>query len=152
VCLAAGVLLGYLAASGHFWPSGPENTAAAQTLPAVLTTEAAARVPAQQAAEEPIVFEVILPANALLEIDGKKTAETGEQRTFQSPPLKVGGRYTYTLKATLGDKVVTRQMHIAYGAANTIDLRPDFQVGGAVKLTAAALAQKPAESQKPNIL
>jgi uncharacterized protein (TIGR03000 family) len=124
----------------------------AQGSPGGLSSHAAVLAPAHAADDEVIVFEVLLPASALLEIDGNKTTETGEKRTYETPPLPAGGRYHYTLKATLGDKVVTRQMHLAHGAANTLDLRPDFQAADAPRPSAKALAQKPAESQKPNIL
>src|SRR5262249_35613291 len=116
VVLAIGALLGYVCATGQLGLSQQAN-ATAQTVPAVTATQTAALVPAQT--QEVIVFEVLLPANALLEIDGDKTKETGETRSFQTPPLKVGGRYNYTLKATLGDKAVTRQIHLEHGAANS---------------------------------
>src|SRR5262249_5770881 len=102
--------------------------------------------------EQVIVFEVLLPDNAVLEIDGNKTNETGGDRTYQTPPVKVGGRYNYTLKATVGEKVVTHQIHLKHGAANTIDLRPDFLAAGAPKAKPTELVAKPAESARPNIL
>src|SRR5262249_19479028 len=105
-----------------------------------------------QAEEQAIVFQVMLPADASLEFDGTKTTETGELRTFQTPPLAVGERYNYTLKATSGGKTVTRQVHLRSGADNSIDLRPDFLAAGAAQPKATPLAQKPATSAKPNIL
>ena len=108
VVLAAGALLGYLAASGASWPNvqAKGNGASPST---AQTTEAGLLALAQaEQAEEVITFEVRLPANAVLEIDDQKTQETGEVRPFQTPPLKVGGRYNYTLKATAGGKTVTR--------------------------------------------
>jgi arylsulfatase A-like enzyme len=85
-------------------------------------------------------------------IDNDKTTSTGEVRTFNTPPLPTGGRYTYTLKATSGGKEVTRQIHLTQGGANTIDLRPDFAAAGAARPQPTALANKPRESKKPNIL
>ncbi len=38
------------------------------------------------------------PAAEIL-VDGKKTAQTGTDRTFESPPLEAGKGYTYTLTA-----------------------------------------------------
>src|SRR5204862_453613 len=122
--LALGALLGYAVASGQ-WGLNPWANATAQTVAAVTAAQTAALAPAQT--EQVIVFEVLIPGNALLEIDGDKTKETGELRSFSTPPLKVGGRYNYTLKATAGDKVVTRQIHLSHGATNSVDLRPDFQ-------------------------
>ena len=89
--------------------------------------------PGQGVAEEVISFKVRLPADAVLEIDGKKTTSTGETRTFDTPPLRVGGRYVYTLKATANGKQVTRKIDLAHGADNTIDLRADLGAGGAVR-------------------
>src|SRR5262249_48187453 len=108
--------------------------------------------PSQDTSEEVILFEVSVPGDAELTIDGKKTDSTGETRTFQTPPLKEGKRYHYTLVATAGGKEVKREIHISYGAANAFDLRPDFQAAGREKPKATALAHKPAESAKPNIL
>src|SRR5262249_47248990 len=138
--LAIGGLLGYLAASGklnllHRAEAGPP------------VVPAAALAVGEADNEQVIVFEVLLPGNAVLEIDGNKTTETGGERTYQTPPLKVGGRYNYTLKATSGDKVVTRQVHLSHGAANSFDLRPDFQAAGASKAKPTALTQKPGDSQ-----
>src|SRR5262245_15123972 len=92
--LAVGALLGYLAASGHVRLGWPADAAAAQTAPAALAAQTAVLAPAKGAADEAIVFEVFLPAAAVLEVGGNQTAETGEHRTFQTPPLQVGGRYT----------------------------------------------------------
>jgi arylsulfatase len=140
--LAVGALLGYLAASGTLNPISQGSPASPK----------AAAATAEGDEEQAIVFEVLIPDNAILEIDGNKTNETGGDRTYQTPPVKVGGRYNYTLKATVGDKVVTRQIHLKHGAANTIDLRPDFLAAGAAKGKPTELAANPAESAKPNIL
>jgi uncharacterized protein (TIGR03000 family) len=122
--------------------------AEAQTLPAVTATQLATLVPGQEAREEVILFEVSVPANAQLMIDDKKTESTGESRIFQTPPLKVGGRYNYTLKATAGGKVVTRQIHLTHGAANSIDLRPDFQAtSGKPRRRNSAQAREQQEAQ-----
>lgn len=51
--------------------------------------------PAQEA-----FLDVRLPANAKLEIQGRLTTRTGENRRFVSPPLSPGKKYTYTLVAT----------------------------------------------------
>jgi uncharacterized protein (TIGR03000 family) len=105
--VALGVALGYAAATGNFRPAWLGNAAAADA--------------------EVIVITVRLPADAILEIDGHRTKETGETRTFETPPLAVGSRYTYTLKATSNGKEVTRPIHIAHGVDNTFDLRAEFR-------------------------
>src|SRR5262249_30148279 len=141
-CLAAGALLGYAAASGKLSFFQRAEAAPPAGEPAALAPQA----------EEAIACGVLLPSDALLEVDGVKTAETGEKRLFHTPPLKVGGRYNYTLKATAGKKEVTRQIHIAHGAANSYDLRPDFQGVASVQPKATQLANKTDESRKPHIL
>jgi uncharacterized protein (TIGR03000 family) len=108
--LAASVLLGYLAASDR------------------LCLDPAARASAEE--EKAITLEVLLPANATLEVDGYNTESTGEMRTFRTPPLPVGGHYVYTLKATLDGKEVTRQVHLAFGVENRFDLRAEFRRAG----------------------
>jgi hypothetical protein len=67
--MAAGGLLGYLAAS--------RNITLNWETPALASQD-----------EQAISFEVLLPANATLEIDGNKTDATGATRTFRTPPLK----------------------------------------------------------------
>src|SRR5262249_47560070 len=131
VMLAIGSLIGFLAASENLPLGGQANAAPGNELAASAAIEAASLVPGQAGQQkEAITFTVRLPANAALQIDEDRTTETGGAPTFQPPPLPKGGRYTYTLKATLGGKTVTRQIQITAGAANTIDLRPDFSVSG----------------------
>jgi uncharacterized protein (TIGR02246 family) len=94
----------------------------------------------EQATDRIISFRVRLPADAVLEIDGKKTTSTGETRTFQTPPLRVGGQYVYTLKANVNGKEVTRKIDLAHGAANTFDLRADFRAGAGTTREAARIS------------
>jgi uncharacterized protein (TIGR02246 family) len=125
--LAAGALLGGLAASGN--------------VPLGRPAQAAAGGGWMQDVEEVITFVVRLPADAVLEIDGSKTTSLGEARTFRTPPLKVGGRYSYDLKATAGGKEVTRKIHLAHGVDNTFDLRAEFQPAGAPQIHTAGYQQ-----------
>src|SRR5262249_29486268 len=120
VVLAAGALLGWLAASGH--------------VPLGQPAQAAAGFGLAQEAEAVITFVVRLPADAGLEIDGEKTTARGESRTFRTPPLKVGGRYSYDLKATANGKEVTRKVQLTHGTDNTFDLRAEFQPAGTSKV------------------
>jgi uncharacterized protein (TIGR02246 family) len=115
IFLAAGALLGYLAASSRFL-TGPEAIAA----------------PGGEAQEtkqpgEVILFLVRVPADAVLEIDDYKTNSTGAVRTFQTPPLPADGHYSYTLKATSQGKEVSRKIDIAHGVDNSFDLRAGFK-------------------------
>ena len=105
--LAAGALLGCVAAAGVFPAANPVRAQAGD----------------QKAV---IVITVRLPADAVLLIDEHPTKESGAVRTFQTPPLPMGGHYAYTLKATSGDKEVTRKIHLAHGVDSTFDLRAEF--------------------------
>jgi arylsulfatase len=121
IILAAGALLGYLAASGGLL-SGPEAIAA----PAVGVQE-----DSQQG--EPITLTVRLPADAVLDIDDYRTKETGNVRTFRTPPLPAGKEYSYTLKAVSSGREVVREIKIAHGGENSIDLRAEFKSAAAAK-------------------
>jgi uncharacterized protein (TIGR03000 family) len=144
--LAAGALLGYVAASGNFRLGQQANAAASNELPASATVQATHLVSAQAGEQkEVVVFTVRLPASAVLQIDDDKTKETGQVRTFQTPPLPKGRHYTYTLKATYQGKEVTRQIRIASGVDNIFDLREEFRQSagraeGKAPLTAAEAA------------
>src|SRR5262249_2775335 len=115
IVLAAGVLMGYLAASDIFLRV-PDAIAA----PGIGTQETSV-------VGEAIVITVRLPADAVLEIDGYRTESTGQVRTFRTPPLAAGREYSYTLKATSQGKEVSRKIDIAHGADNSFNLRPDFK-------------------------
>src|SRR5262245_18326197 len=108
IALAAGGLLGYGAATGRLGWS-PAARAAPQDQEAV------------------IPFELLVPADAVVEIGGYRTRETGTERHYDTPPLRVGGDYTYTVKATWRGQEVTRELTLRHGAANVLDLRPEFQ-------------------------
>jgi uncharacterized protein (TIGR02246 family) len=77
-----------------------------------------------------IAFTVRLPGDAVLLIDDYQTQLRGDVRTFQTPPLPIGGQYTYTLKATSDGKEVTRTIRLSHGADNTFDLRAEFRPAG----------------------
>src|SRR5262249_40830134 len=111
VVLAAGALLGYVAASGRFLP----RPAAAQE----------AKQPPEELAI--ITFTVRLPADAILLIDEDKTTSTGDVRTFQTLPVAKGKHYVFTLKATSQGKEVTRRIDLAHGVDNSFDLRAEFR-------------------------
>jgi arylsulfatase len=131
--LALGGLIGYGAATGKV-SSLLGAVAASGDWPLGRPAQAAPGDGQGGGAEESITFEVRLPAAAVLEIDGSKTTSTGETRRFETPGLRVGGHYVYTLKATVNGNVVTRQINLAHGADNTFDLRPEFRPG-AVQVT-----------------
>jgi uncharacterized protein (TIGR03000 family) len=79
------------------------------------------------AEKKPLVLEVLVPAEATVEIDGHKTKSTGEQRKFESPPVAVGKKYSYTLKVTHKGKDVTRKVDVGTDKAETVDFRKEFE-------------------------
>jgi uncharacterized protein (TIGR03000 family) len=78
------------------------------------------------AQETTIVFEVLLPATATLEIDGYKTKSTGESRLYETPAVAVGKTYSYKLKATDGKKHVAKAIILKTEGRLVVDLRQDF--------------------------
>jgi uncharacterized protein (TIGR03000 family) len=66
------------------WPAGaPSAGAAGQTGPGGAC----------------LVLSVRVPSSAEILVDGKRTTQTGADRTFESPPLEAGQNYRYTLTA-----------------------------------------------------
>jgi len=54
----------------------------------------------QKGEPKPVALKVLLPqGNAKLTVEGQPTRQTGETRTFRSPPLEPGRKYVYTLVA-----------------------------------------------------
>jgi uncharacterized protein (TIGR03000 family) len=82
---------------------------------------------ARTAEAKPAKLIVRLPANAKLVIDDTATKSTGSVRSFETPPLEVGKKYSYTLKATWMEqgKEVVRQKDVIVqgGRVADIDLR-----------------------------
>jgi uncharacterized protein (TIGR03000 family) len=54
--------------------------------------------PSVSSAEAPVTIQVRLPEDAEMWVDGKKMAEKGSSRRFQSPPLAPGQDYVYELR------------------------------------------------------
>ena len=77
--------------------------------------------------KKPAVFEVMVPANADVEVDGQKTQAAGETRRFESPPVAVGGTYAYAVRATWQGKVVERTVKIRPDRVTTVDLRDELR-------------------------
>src|SRR5258708_23631186 len=126
--LAVGSLLGFGAALGVFQPAQHANAAPQDAKPRAVTTgtsnvgasccsegakmsrllamatpvslkSADAQPPAGEK-EEVIFFEVFVPADAVVELEGSRMDGVGELRLYQSPPLLIAGNYTYSIKAT----------------------------------------------------
>jgi uncharacterized protein (TIGR03000 family) len=77
--------------------------------------------------DRPAYLRVWVPAGAELLVDGSKTKQTGSERLFESPPIPVGRKFIYTLKATWkeGGKDIVREMEVRVeaGRETPIDLR-----------------------------
>jgi uncharacterized protein (TIGR03000 family) len=78
-------------------------------------------------ATKPAYLTVKLPADAVIEIEGRLTKSTGAERTFVSPPLTEGKKYTYTLKATFKgadgkEMTVTETVPVSPGKTSEVDL------------------------------
>src|SRR5262249_29806116 len=74
-------------------------------------------------------LQIILPADAKLIVDGTATKQTGAVRNFISPPLPVGQRFVYTLKATWtedGKEVaLEKKARVEAGQEVVVNLRPE---------------------------
>jgi len=80
--------------------------------------------------EASAVLVVSLPADATLKIDNAATKSTSDVRAFQSPLLKEGLAYTYTLKAEVvragATKTLTKTVNVKPGEVTTVSLY-DFE-------------------------
>jgi len=74
-------------------------------------------------------IRVMVPAGAELAFDGYKTEQTGEVRLFESPPLPIGQKFKYTVKASWkaqGKNVIQeKEVLVQAGVETPVDLRPD---------------------------
>jgi uncharacterized protein (TIGR03000 family) len=95
----------------------------------VLTPASLAAQPPRPPESKPIFFEVRVPAEAVLEIEGIKTRTTGETRQFKTPEIPLGRRYTYTIKVTFEGKTTTHQLLLTHTGPNVLDLRRELQAG-----------------------
>ena len=81
--------------------------------------QASATKPADTGDLCPVTFEVLLPAEAVLEVNGEPTRATGPMRRFQSPPLAEGEAWPCTLRAVWRGKSVTRRLSLRAGSPAT---------------------------------
>jgi uncharacterized protein (TIGR03000 family) len=90
--------------------------------PAAPTAADSRATPTQEATAS---LTVIVPADAEVFLDGDPTTETGTERRFVTPPLTVGGRYSYTVRARWqeGGNTVeqSRKVQITGGAKASVD-------------------------------
>jgi uncharacterized protein (TIGR03000 family) len=69
---------------------------------------------------------VTLPADAKLTIDDARTTSTSGERVFNTPALKVGQDFHYTLTAEVNGRTVTREVAVRGGETTRVNL--DFSV------------------------
>jgi uncharacterized protein (TIGR03000 family) len=79
--------------------------------------------PPRPADARPIVFEIRVPAEASVEIEGVKTRASGETRQFKTPDVPQGRRYSYTIKVTYDGVTSSHQLVLTHAGPNVLDLR-----------------------------
>jgi uncharacterized protein (TIGR03000 family) len=75
-------------------------------------------------AEAPAMLVVHLPADAVLTVDDQATTATSTVRTFRTPDLEFGHEYVYTLRAQVGDQILSQQVTVRAGQQTTVRLEP----------------------------
>jgi uncharacterized protein (TIGR03000 family) len=78
-------------------------------------------------AKQSIRIDVLVPEDALLEVNGRKTKSTGESRRFESPPVMMGRTYAYSLKVSWKGHTLTRRIQVQPEHPVTLDLRKELQ-------------------------
>jgi uncharacterized protein (TIGR03000 family) len=89
-------------------------------------------------AERPAVIDVRVPAGAVILFDGHRTAQTGPERRFLSPPLRPGHVYAYEVQVRWqdGDRQVERRRQVEVRAGRQTNL--DFTRAGSSDGTATS--------------
>lgn len=77
-------------------------------------------------------FEVHVPGNAEVWLEGQKTKQTGEVRNFISPPLTPGEDFQYTIKARWqeGGKDVEQVQKVVVHSGSKLNVRFPMAPGG----------------------
>jgi len=114
-------------------PYNPSQTSGTGTLPSRGLTSGAG---AQDRADVNLPAEVVVkvPADAELWFEGKKVSNTGTSRSFRTPPLEQGHKYSYEVRARWkeGGKPVekTRKVIVKAGERSTLDFLEDTDSSG----------------------
>jgi len=87
----------------------------------------AVTAPASGAEKKPALLDVLLPADAELEVDGYKAKATGETRLFETPPVELGKTYVYSIKVTWQGRTILRRIQLRPERVTTVDLRRELQ-------------------------
>ncbi len=94
-----------------------------------LAAALSAQPPGRPGESKPILFYIYVPAEAQIEIEGVKTAKTGETRDFKTPDVPIGKKYSYAIKVTYQGKTTTHQMTLSHAGPNILDLRKELTTG-----------------------
>ncbi|MBV9124593.1 MAG: TIGR03000 domain-containing protein [Planctomycetes bacterium] len=96
---------------------------------AVIVFAAPERVRAQPVpGRQPATLRILLPEDdAKLTVDGKETKQTGTERTFTSPPLEPGRKFTYTVTTVFEPNnyttiTRTKEVSVRAGAEVEVDM------------------------------
>src|SRR5690349_16588339 len=99
------------------------------------------QAPEQKKDERRAYVTVRVHSDATLTVDGKATRLKGARRTFQSPPLEAGKKYTYTFVAKWMPRnnyetyKVTRTATVEAGKSVEIDMsEPKFDQGDTLEI------------------
>jgi uncharacterized protein (TIGR03000 family) len=97
-----------------------------------------------QDAKKPAILIVRLAPDAVLEIEGVRTKQTGAVRNFQSPPLATDRQYSYTLRPTWKEsgQELLAEREVSFQAGQTVEV--DLRTPG--KADRAPVVQSPAGS------
>lgn len=99
---------------------------------------------------KPVRIVILVPEKATLYVDGNKTTATGTRRSFESPPVPVGKKYFYQVKAAWtgpDGKEIVREQHftVRAGETNELDLtRKELPKPETTKQTAKLTLDLPA--------
>jgi hypothetical protein len=111
--------------------------------------------PATNPTTKAILFELRVPAEAVVIIEGEKTQSIGEVRQYQTLPVLTGKKYGYTIKVSFKGKDVTKDIVLKHDDPNKTDLRAEFDTAGAPakpdekKPDAKPDDKKPGDDKKP---
>src|SRR5262245_18633103 len=107
------------------------------------------QAPEQEKDNRRAIVVIQVYADATLTVDGKATHQKGERRTFQSPPLEAGKKYTYTFVAKWLPRnnyetyKVTRKATVEAGKSVEVDMsEPKFDRGDTLEIMWVATPPK----------
>jgi uncharacterized protein (TIGR03000 family) len=108
--------------------------------------------PIAQAAA-PASFELTVPADASVWIEGQATTQQGAERHFVSPALEVGVRYSYVIRVqwTEGGKTVDRSRRVRFESGDQVRINLARGDEPTLDVTVAKLAPAPVRISSPTL-